>query len=197
MPTRRAVKPWPSSHSPHPQHKVLQTSGVNSWEVGVCVLCAFYRAQNDDPSAAHTGGFSRGDFFTVLSFCLLCCGWPSPDSGQSSIQGFGFNTNDLWLRQPRKEFTQTSRNRDIYLVVLIVLGKIHHIIFLNFPTGLNRTNMNLSGPWEIMSVPASEAASAHSAVGDHPGEGGVHTGLDPRLPQLPQAVFPFGTGQRQ
>lgn len=104
-------------------------------------------------------------------FASSACGWPSPDSGQSSIQGFGFNTNDLWLGQPTQEFTQISRNRDVYLVVL----------------GLNRTNMNLSGPWEITSVPASEAASAHSAVGDHLGGGGrVH------LPRPPAAAAPTG-----
>lgn len=68
------------------------------------------------------------------------CGWPPLDSGHRATQGFRFNMSDLWLRQPRQEFTEIFRNRGVYLMDLIELGKICHITFLNFPTCLKRTN---------------------------------------------------------
>lgn len=137
--------------------------------------------------------------FLSCPFSSSPCGWPPLDSGHSTTQGFSFNMSDLWLRQPRQEFTQMSRKRGTSLIVLIELGK-SHITFLNFSTCLIRTNKNLSARWEVTTVPASQTVDASGKRGELPLPpllGPFTAYLCPRWLQLLQAASPSTTGQRQ
>lgn len=177
------MKQRPSSHSPHPQHKALQWVQF----VGGCVLCLCYRAQNNDSQ----GVSQMASFYCPVLFPSFACGLrPSPDSGQSSIPGFGFNMNDLWLRQPRQEFTQTSRNRDICLIPHWTWkNPSHHI-----PELSNGTEQNTHEPeWPLGDhiCPRQGGNSCTQCGGWSPPRGAMCTCLHPQLPQLRQAVLPF------
>ena len=96
------------------------------------------------------------------------CGRPPPHCGHSPAKGFRVNMSELWLKQPKQDFTQIFRNRGLCFIILLKLGAnlSHH--FLALSSLPKRSKQEPEWPLGDRTVLTSTATGAQREVGELP-----------------------------